>query len=373
MRILWCVSGLASPLDSAMEFTASSMASHRYRVGYPSLYLERLGHENGFLTLSDALPARGLPETDCAVFSKITAPGPQYFAGVRDATIRAARQLQAAGIPIIVDVCDFHFFPGEPRGETVRELMAVADVVTCNSREMATMVKEAVPDCPRVVVVPDPVEQQRKAPSSPPDLSAVKKLSRARALLGRLAGRAQDAVVRLLWFGHPSNMEYLLRHLKPISLLAQRVRCRLTLCTGDHPQLASRLAAARKEAGDVLDIRFLEWSMQTIGQALLDADMVVIPGDPSDPVKRAAGNNRLIEAIWAGRFVVANALPSYREFSDLAWIGSDLQEGITWALNFPEEARKRIEGGQRKIEQEYTQDRIGQRWLTVLSEAIARH
>lgn len=372
MKILWCVSGLMRPPESAMKLTDSTVASHRYRIGYPSLYLERFGHESRIVTLSEDASVPSPLDADCAVFGKLTAQGPEYFPPVRSAALRTAQQLHTAKVPIIVDICDFQFFPGEPRGETVRELITVADAVTCNSEEMASMVKAAVHDCPQPVVIPDPVEQRREAPSSIPALRAATKTAWSQAILSRLTGRRPDAVVRLLWFGHPSNMGYLLRHLKSLSMLGHRIRCRLTVCTSDHPQVAMALAAARKETGDLLDIRFLEWTTQSIGEALHDTDIVIIPADPNDPAKRAAGNNRLIEALWAGRFVVANELPSYREFADHAWIGEDLSQGIIWALDSPERARKRVENAQRKIEQEYTQEQTGRRWMAILAQATGQ-
>lgn len=369
MKILWCASGLGTPSESPYDLELSTVASHRYRIGYPSRELQRMGHFNALLPL-DALST--LPEdidVDCAVFGKITAQGPAYLPPVAKAALAAAARLRARDVPIIVDICDFQLFPGDPRGEVVRQLIESANLMTCNSSEMAVMVKTALPDRPRPIVIPDPIELPRKVPTAPPSRRAVTSSGTRSGVLKRWFDMKDPITLGLLWFGHPTNLQYLLRLAPALCDLARSLRFRLTLCSSSHPSVTSGVEALHHEGH--LDIRFVEWSMDSMAQTLADSDMVIIPSDPNDPAKRGAGSNRLVHALWSGRFVIANALPSYREFEDFAWIGDDLCAGIHWALNAPDEARKRIVAGQTKIASDFTIETIARRWLEVVT-GIAR-
>ncbi len=69
-----------------------------------------------------------------------------------------------------------------------------------------------------------------------------------------------------------------------------------------------------------------------------------------------------MEAIWAGRFVVANPIPSYREFDDFAWLGDSIVDGIKWALDHPDEVRRRIAAGQEYIEKNHSPEVIARQW-----------
>ena len=372
MKMLWCASGLGTPSNSPYDLEFSTVASHRYRIGYPSRELRRMGHANALLSLDASSCFPEDLDIDCAIFGKITAPGPAYLPPVAEAALAASARLRAREVPIIVDVCDFQLLPGDPRGEVVRHLIENASLITCNSSEMAAMVQAAVPNRPRAMVIPDPIELPRKAAAAPPSLQAVSSAARG-GVLKRWFGGTDPVTLRLLWFGHPTNLPYLLRCAPSLSGLARSVRFRLTLCSSNHPSVASGVAALRGEAAERFAVQFVEWSMDSIGQTLADSDLVIIPSDPTDPAKRGAGSNRLVHALWSGRFVIANALPSYREFEDCAWIGDDLRAGVLWALAAPDEARQRIVAGQVRLESAFTIESIAHRWLDAATGLARRH
>jgi glycosyltransferase involved in cell wall biosynthesis len=100
---------------------------------------------------------------------------------------------------------------------------------------------------------------------------------------------------------------------------------------------------------------------------LRDCDLCVIPVDVANRAKSVKSANRLVEALRAGRFVVASPLPAYREFSESALVGEDIAQGIAWAVDHPAEVAARIRAGQLMVEQYYSPAAIAQQWLQTLA------
>ena len=72
------------------------------------------------------------------------------------------------------------------------------------------------------------------------------------------------------------------------------------------------------EHAGALALRYAPWSHAETWRSLAAADVVLLPALLDEPWTLAKSANRIIEALWAGRFVVAHPVPSYLEFSDWA-------------------------------------------------------
>lgn len=103
------------------------------------------------------------------------------------------------------------------------------------------------------------------------------------------------------------------------------------------------------------------WTLEGQRKAIEKCAAVVIPHNGS----LAKSANRLIESVRCGRFVIANDLPSYREFAEWMWIG-DIEDGMIWFEENRTEAIKRIRNCQDYIRNRYSPDEIGRQWLNVL-------
>src|SRR5262245_25129608 len=87
MRILW------------VPFTAQSrVASVRLRCLYPAAWLRERGHE-----VTVAGRGMQLADADVAIFSK------RYDAPA----LEAAQQLRGRGTPVVLDICDNHFYAAD--------------------------------------------------------------------------------------------------------------------------------------------------------------------------------------------------------------------------------------------------------------------
>jgi hypothetical protein len=208
----------------------------------------------------------------------------------------------------VYDVCDDNF-DCAVRGEEYRRHVAKANAVTCNSDMMRFLIHKK---CDRIAtVIPDPYEREEWAPSW---------------------GEG------LLWFGHQVNVKDLVR-------VMPRLTDTVTALTHDTDKVA-----------------FTEWSQPAMDEHLRSCSMVIIPTGRG--AHKSA--NRMIESVRAGKFVVAEPLPAYEEFSRWMWVG-DLAEGVKWAKQNRSECLIRVRECQRWIRERFNPQRIGRLWLKVLN------
>jgi glycosyltransferase involved in cell wall biosynthesis len=175
--------------------------------------------------------------------------------------------------------------------------------------------------------------------------------------------------LRLLWFGNlgNTNAETVERGLRQaLSRLAGR-RAQVDVIAGrEREGLVAEIAAALARDFPAASVRFVAWSLEDVWSALEACDVVLLPQDHRGAWGRVKSHNRLVEAIRAGRFALASAIPSYAELAEHAWVGEDLGEGLTWALEHPREAEQRIAAGQRHIATRFGPEIVGRKWAEIL-------
>jgi hypothetical protein len=201
------------------------------------------------------------------------------------------------------DVCDDHFSDG--KAEHYLECCARADRVTCNSPEMARVIKAKTGR--DAIVIPDPYEQ----PERPP--------------------RVHD---KLLWFGHRANLQ-------DLAPWMSRLPGCVVVSNADLPGIT-------------------QWTPEVMDAAFSAAGLVVIPTGKS----AAKSANRAIESIRRGLFPVCGYLPAHADLG--VWQG-DILDGVRWALGHPDEALGRIRRMQAYVRREYSPQRIARLWLEALS------
>jgi hypothetical protein len=204
---------------------------------------------------------------------------------------------------VCFDVCDDHFY--DQYAEHYRKCCGMADLLTCNSAEMARVIKAETGRS--AVVIPDPYEQPEREP--------------------RIHSR-------LLWFGHEVNLPDLVPWLDDI---------------GDIEVVSGAQVPG-----------ITQWSPEAMDAAFDRAGLVVLPTGR----RLAKSGNRAIEAIRRGLFVVAGYLPAY---ADLGIYVGNITDGIEWALSHPREAKDRILASQEYVRAEYSPRHIAMMWRDALS------
>lgn len=216
--------------------------------------------------------------------------------------VRFALQAKAKGKTVIVDFCDLHF---DQRHYI--EIMEIAHLVTCPTEWTKNYLMEEFDI--KAEVIPDGYEFTKMLPHCDGN--------------------------NLLWFGSSGNYDSLQRVLPSIK---------------DYP-----LRVVSNVEGSI------KWSHLTMLEEFAMADIVVIP--ETAPYK---SNNRAIEAIRQGCFVVAEPHPSLEQLP--IWKGN-IKKGIEWAIqNLPEANQMTLEA-QSFIEKSLSPTTLATAWKTAIQKA----
>jgi hypothetical protein len=362
-RLLWVSPHLRSgPLHDG---ASHELASIRYRLLMPARALAALGVE------SEVLDPAGLSKVSdfdpgpfaAIVIGKLAHDDPQTVRVLGVRILDLVKTARARGVRTIADVCDdrfAHAVLGPYWSELVR---SVDHVVTC-SDELAGIIRERT--AVAVSCVGDPVEGAQAAARFVPP--------RRRGWLARVAGRTGFAAaaarpLRVLWYGHPTNFDELAAFVPRLAAWAQsQTRIdRIEFTIVSAPGFGAEAFAARStDAGaNRMQVLFVPWSRDTQARALEACDLVVIPATLDSAEKRVKSANRLTEALWAGRHVLAHPVPAYLPFRECAWIGEDLLAGLAAALDAPQPVSERIRNGQGLIGRDYSPQAVGARWAQI--------
>lgn len=358
-----------SPEEAPLDYLRSERASRRLRIALPARSLAAAGvRQNlGFFAGGPSPSRTEVPAV--AVFSKLIEQDGE--GRLEQAAVSAALALRGQGSRIVLDVCDN--LAVHPGLGPMRALLEHADRIVVATPALADVVQDTArrPLSRSPEVIADPVEGRRESPVFVPP--------RAGGFLRNLIGRQQDGSLplRLLWFGGPARNFAPVQALLPqLSGWARQRSGRpvdLNIVTAPWPAVLREIEVHGQaaDAARGLRLRFTPWSRETLAAALAGCDLVLLPGDPNDPLRLGASANRLVESFWAGRFVIANGLPSYMEFRNEAWIGEDLISGLDWALSHRVEVLRRIARAQERIAAAHLAERVGARWVALLRELAA--
>jgi hypothetical protein len=333
-RLLWVS---FAPLEKAAQGLSSSVASVRYRLIIPARALDGGGFESRVTYVGAGANRRTLLErfqgAQAVVFGKLLA-APDGFAREAEQALELMAQLRARGVALLADYSDDHF--EDPlRGPAYVAIASAADGVVASTPGLAEVIKQhtSLP----VSVITDPVEGRQGEPRVP-----------------------ERPPFRLLWFGHPLNLETLRYGLPQLERVAAEIPYSLTLVT-----------ASGAGAEGLAPARFRTWSAQAMREELQICDAVVIPSNPYDPRKAVKSPNRFTESLWAGRFVLAHALPAYEELADYGWVGEDLGQGLRWLATHAREASVRVARGQAAVAARFAPQVIAEAWKAAILRALA--
>jgi len=260
---------------------------------------------------------------------------------------------------VVFSIADDHFDTAEFRAfyeQALPGCLAVTAVSPALAQTVSRLTSRPVH------VAPEPYEGTRGAPQT----FSARRPPGPIAWLARRIGLSEDLWrLRLLWFGYPTNLPPLMAMLPALEALARRYPLLLTCVTSAVVEIEQLLAPQRTGASSPLRVRFVQWQPNIMDAELAGCDLVLIPSEYRDPVKRAKSPNRLVAGLHAGRLAVAHPLPAYEPYAPYAWIGEDLCQGIEWAARNPREAVARIARGQAFIDQRHSPEAVARFWLDV--------
>ena len=347
MRAVWIVppeiKQLASGKDPEQALLGFRLASIRTRAAVAALEWRQAGNENIFW---DPAAAGTAQELDWNAANVCIVP--KYIPSApREPWYQVCADARAGGCPLLLYLCDYPPAMSAPVQSFYSDVLKICDAVTVNSERMAELIGAHF--SLRPIVIEDAILGVARNPEFAP------------------AGR-----LRLLWFGNPGNLPYLGGCLDRLVRFARETPCALTVVTTAGYGAEEVVQQIETRFRPALEARFVEWSLEAMAGALRRSDLVLIPSDPSDPLKAGVSANRLGVTLWGGRFAIATPMPSYLAFSEGAWLGHDLIEGIKWVLANRVEARARIGRGQALVAEKLAAGPIGRQWRSLLERVASR-
>jgi hypothetical protein len=292
-----------------------------------------------------------------------------------EASYKEAQQLRAQGVRVVVDLCDNHFYNpgGVPEltraGLELRRMLRLADHLIASTPELAAVMATEVDGNPPVTVIGDAVEETIQGVERPSLLRWVHR-GRLRRLLTRLQReRAAGVEASLVWFGihggphHEHGMADLQRIRPILEAIHRQHRLQLTVISNSRSKFASLIAPWS------LPTHYLEWSPTTFLDALRAHDIALIPVT-QNPFTTCKSNNRLATALSMGLAVVADAIPSYREFGETCRL-DDWHQGLLEYVTDPDLRLRHAAGGRQYVLRKYSLSRIADDWERLFSAVLA--
>jgi hypothetical protein len=285
-----------------------------------------------------------------------------------DRSYYEAVDLQRRGVRIIFDLCDNHFYNPhnlkywkEARQRLAR-MMNLADVLVASTEALAEVIKSELLTQRPIDVIGDPVETEignyamsgwRRWLALRHSGTVLSKLT-----IGQGQGRSP-----LVWFGN---------HGSPSAeggmLDLQRIRPLLEKLNRQRPISLTVISNSRWKYRHYIEpwaipTYYLSWHPATFLASLRAHLIAVIPISPN-PFTVCKSNNRLALALSEGVAVVADVIPSYRDFAGACYLG-DWETGLQSYLTDPHVRSSHAALGRTIARDEWSMSRIADRWQTL--------
>lgn len=280
-----------------------NLASFRYSMLLPARELQKRGHK----IIIGPWPDKS---ADAVIFSKhLNYEEANYL-----------KECKARGQKTFFHVCDDHF-DTKHRDHYLR-MIENADVISVTTEPLRESVK--VSTGRDSVVIQDPYYYPEQEAKYEPGI-----------------------IPKVLWYGHQTNVDTL----KPILSWLDGF-CELIIVS--HPMTETFLKRP-----------VVEWSISKVQEEAAKCDLIIIPSLVTSR-KRVKSNNRMLEGIRLGRFVISDPLPCYEEFREMMMVDG-LKEGFEWLKTQPRDAIvNRIRRAQEYIRDKYSPSVSADIWERIL-------
>ncbi len=240
-----------------------------------------------------------------------------------------------AGAKIFLDYTDHHLGFESPMRDFYRKALPLVDYCISSSEYISFLLQEQFSG--PITVIEDAVEIASIKPKE------------------YLCTQPTTA----LWFGHSTNIHYLIDFINSSQFFIN----------------GNNLIVLSNEAGlDIFNettlrinspaqIKLGLWSPDVMLQAAMVSDFCIIPSNLSDSRKLGVSSNRLITAFALGLPTAADHLPSYQKYSDYY---VDIRSPQFFNLAENPLLFNQVTNAQSKLLTQYSFEKIGSDWLTLL-------
>ena len=148
----------------------------------------------------------------------------------------------------------------------------------------------------------------------------------------------KNTPVRIIWFGNPPNLKYLMLILQDLMAKSNPSDSyELKILTSE--QGINEFSKFLKLIGKPIHwkIKFIVWDPKNqpyqLEKELSDANISLLPSDPTDLRKSGVSHNRLVDSIQSGCITIASPVKSYKELSKVCLIGNNFSRLLEYSIN----------------------------------------
>jgi hypothetical protein len=248
-----------------------------------------------------------------------------------------------SGVTIVIDYTDHHLIHDTPVADFYRKILPLANHVICSSQALADHIKDLTPG--KKWIIEDPIEIDIIKPKNEPT--------------HQLTG---------LWFGHASNIKYLIEYL--LAEYRSEHNYRLILMSNSYPLHQDYTNQLSSKNLQPLEIHVLPWSISNMVEISKISDFCLLPTGKNDLRKNGASSNRLITALALGLPVAADTLLSYAPFREYyAELRSNEFENL---LESPNAYADRVLSAQKIIQEKFSTSALSESWMELINSEFIK-
>jgi len=290
-------------------------------------------------------------------------------------------QRRREGARLVVTESDHRLYNpmGNPdlqrKAEAVQRLYELADEIVTTTAPLTAFMRDVVTASTPITIVPDALERANAL--QPRGLlrrvASWRHRAPHRALrsLSDQLQRLPQSTLRVVWFGghgtgrgEEGGMLDLLTLREALESAHARQPVSLTVISDNQAKFEQAIRPLR------VPTFYLDWSRLTFHAALRLHQACVIPVRLS-PWTICKSNNRLVTALHAGLVCVADSIPSYEAFDDLALIGP-CADNFKQAVDEFDRLRAQVPSNIRAVEARWDITQVGDAWESLVRRNLDR-
>lgn len=234
--------------------------------------------------------------------------------------------IKKIGTKIILDYTDNLIIVQDKRSEFYKKVLPYVNIITVPSEMMKRNIKEFYHG--EVVIIEEPIEVEINP-----------------------AVKDNYEQINALWFGHSTNLIYLIKRIKDFNDI-------------DKLKIVTSLLSEKdknfiKNINKKIDIEFYEWKENFNKNNNMNCNICLIPSDINDEKKNGVSNNRLITTFAMGLVPVVSPIDSYKPYNEYYY---DLDQNLKINKVQLKSLNEKLIINQNKIINDYTNSKIMEKW-----------
>ena len=170
---------------------------------------------------------------------------------------------------------------------------------------------------------------------------------------------------QLLWFGHASNIEFLIKYIQKENIINN---VKLHLIVMSNINGIQILNNSISNCNLSKNMTSLIWSKNLMSEVARKTDICIIPSSQEDPRKSGVSSNRLLSSLALGLPTLSTSMPSYQEFNKY-FLDIDLFS-IEYMINNIGKQQELVANSQKEVLERFTNNSIGKLWFNLIESQM---